>query len=87
MNPALESLRDDTSRPETPSSASLEKDEREEFLARENELSDQLAEKELAFAANEKIVQELREELKVYTEQESTLSKVSSCLFLLMHTS
>ena len=87
MNPALEALRDDTSRPETPSSVSLEKDEREEFLARENELSDQLAEKELAFAANEKIVRELREELKVYTEQESTLSKVSSCLSLLVHAS
>lgn len=45
MNPALEALRDDTSRPETPSSIGLDKDEREEFLARENELSDQIAEK------------------------------------------
>ena len=46
LNPALESLREENpSRPETPSAISLDKDEREEFLARENELADQLAEK------------------------------------------
>lgn len=46
INPAIESLRGVLdSRPQTPTVLGLEKDEREEFLKRENELSDQLAEK------------------------------------------
>ena len=43
----------------------LEKDEREEFLRRENELQDQLAEKETQVAAAEKILTETRDELKL----------------------
>jgi len=43
--PALDSLRDLESRPQTPTVIGLEKDEREEFLRRENELTDQLADK------------------------------------------
>lgn len=42
----------------------LDKDEREEFLRRENELQDQLAEKETAVVAAEKGLQEARSELK-----------------------
>jgi kinesin family member 5 len=46
----------------------LEKDEREEFLRRENELQDQLAEKETQAADAERTLRELREELKSYKE-------------------
>ncbi|KAK5221015.1 Kinesin heavy chain [Exophiala xenobiotica] len=46
----------------------LEKDEREEFLRRENELQDQLTEKETQAANAERSLQELREELKSYKE-------------------
>lgn len=45
-NPLVDALRDDnSSRPETPTVVGLDKDEREDFLRRENELSDALAEK------------------------------------------
>ncbi|KAJ3551915.1 hypothetical protein NM688_g4433 [Phlebia brevispora] len=50
-------------------------DEREEFLKRENELSDQLAERESALAAAKKLVEELKEELAFLKEQEATVSK------------
>lgn len=40
--PAIESLRDLESRPQTPTVLGLDKDERDEFLKRENELTDQL---------------------------------------------
>lgn len=43
--PALDNLRDLESRPQTPSATSMDKDEREGFLQRENELTDQLSEK------------------------------------------
>ena len=48
VNAVLEGIRADgaDSRPSTPTVVGLDKDEREEFLKRENELSDQLAEKE-----------------------------------------
>ena len=42
----------------------LEKDEREEFLRRENELQDQIAEKESALMAAERELKEAREELQ-----------------------
>lgn len=45
-------------------SITLEKDEREEFLRRENELQDQLAEKESAIAAVEKNLEDARTELR-----------------------
>ncbi|EIN07543.1 kinesin [Punctularia strigosozonata HHB-11173 SS5] len=73
--PALESIKGELgSRPQTPTVVGLDKDEREEFLRRENELSDALAEKESALAAAEKLAGELREELKFLKEQEGTLS-------------
>ncbi|KAI6022682.1 P-loop containing nucleoside triphosphate hydrolase protein [Pisolithus marmoratus] len=76
VNPVLEGLRSEIdSRPQTPTVIGLEKDEREEFLRRENELSDQLAEKESALANAEKLVKELKEELAFLREQEVSLSK------------
>ncbi|KAL4074415.1 P-loop containing nucleoside triphosphate hydrolase protein [Scleroderma yunnanense] len=76
VNPVLEGLRSEIdSRPQTPTVIGLEKDEREEFLRRENELSDQLAEKESVLAAAEKLIKELREELTFLKEQEGSLSK------------
>ncbi|KAI9793780.1 MAG: Kinesin heavy chain [Piccolia ochrophora] len=51
-----------TDRAGTPSIV-LEKDEREEFLRRENELQDQLTEKETQVAATEKNLGEVKEEL------------------------
>lgn len=76
--PAIESLRGDLdSRPQTPTVIGLDKDEREEFLKRENELTDQLGEKESALAAQQKLVQELREELSYVKESEASSSKVS----------
>ena len=77
VNPALEGLRSEIdSRPQTPTVVGLDKDEREDFLRRENELSDQLAEREAALIAADKLVKELREELTFLKEQESSLSKV-----------
>ncbi|OTB05464.1 hypothetical protein M426DRAFT_72795 [Hypoxylon sp. CI-4A] len=71
------------SRAETPSmteragtpSLPLDKDEREEFLRRENELQDQLAEKESAVAAAEKSLQESKEELSFLKEHDSKVGK------------
>jgi kinesin family protein 5 len=46
INPIIENLRADLdSRPQTPTVVGLDKDEKDDFLKRENELSDQLAEK------------------------------------------
>jgi kinesin family protein 5 len=42
---ALGNLRDLESRPQTPTTVSMDKDEREDFLRRENELTDQLLDK------------------------------------------
>jgi kinesin family protein 5 len=82
VNPAVEGLRGDLdSRPPTPTVVGLEKDERDDFLRRENELSDVLAEKESALVAADKLVKELREELTFLKEQEASVSKVGS-LFL-----
>ncbi|KAI0928539.1 hypothetical protein AcV7_008994 [Taiwanofungus camphoratus] len=81
VNPALEGLRSDLdSRPQTPTVIGLDKDEREEFLKRENELSDQLAEKESALNAAHKLVGELKEELTFLKEQEASLSKENKAM-------
>ena len=77
VNPVLEGLKDLDSRPQTPTVIGLDKDEREEFLKRENELSDQLAEREGALVAAEKLVKELKEELAFLKEQEAASSKVN----------
>lgn len=76
VNPAVEGLRSDLeSRPQTPTVIGLDKDEREEFLRRENELSDSLAERESALVAAQKLVQELKEELAFLKEQEASATK------------
>ncbi|PPQ66079.1 hypothetical protein CVT26_010821 [Gymnopilus dilepis] len=76
VNPSVEGLRADLeSRPQTPTVIGLDKDEREEFLRRENELSDALAEKESSLAAAQKLVSELKEELAFLKEQEAAVSK------------
>jgi len=48
----------------------LDKDEREEFLKRENELQDSIAEKETQLADQEKLLSSLREELSFLKEHE-----------------
>ncbi|KAI1373657.1 kinesin-domain-containing protein [Hypoxylon crocopeplum] len=63
-----------TERAGTPS-LPLDKDEREEFLRRENELQDQLTEKESAVAAAEKSLQESKEELSFLKDHDSKLGK------------
>jgi len=74
-NPAIEAAkREMDSRPGTPAPI-LEKDEREEFLKRENELTDQIAEKESVLAAQEKFLTEIKDELNFYKSQEDTISK------------
>ncbi|GAA6062684.1 hypothetical protein JCM10212_002507 [Sporobolomyces blumeae] len=57
----------EVSRPMTP----LEKDEREDFLRRQNDLEDQLANTESQLSTQEKIIQDLREELSSLKEQEA----------------
>jgi kinesin family protein 5 len=82
VNPTIEGLRAELdSRPQTPTVIGLDKDEREDFLRRENELSDSLAEKESALAAAEKLVKELREELAFLKEQEAAVNKVTTFPF------
>lgn len=75
QTPAVEGLRELSSRPETPTAVSMDKDEREEFLRRENELADQVAEKETALRKAEEALRESRDELSFYKEQEATLGK------------
>ncbi|KXX83425.1 Kinesin heavy chain [Madurella mycetomatis] len=53
----------------------LDKDEREEFLRRENELQDQLAEKESQAANIERQLRETKEELAVIKEHDAKLGK------------
>ncbi|KAJ8663344.1 kinesin heavy chain [Lichtheimia ornata] len=65
---------DEGSRPATPVPV-LEKDEREEFIKRENELMDQIAEKETELANREKLLESLKEEIGYYKEQEQSISK------------
>ncbi|KAG5941546.1 Kinesin heavy chain [Claviceps monticola] len=61
-------------RASTPS-LQLEKDEREEFLRRENELQDQLAERESLATAAEKTLRETKEEMTYLKEHDSKLGK------------
>jgi kinesin family protein 5 len=75
FTPAIEGLREMNSRPETPTAVSMDKDEREEFLRRENELSDQVAERETALKKAEEALREARDELHFYKDQEANLGK------------
>jgi kinesin family member 5 len=71
--PSRPDSRLDLDRAGTP--APLEKDEKEEFLRRENELQDQLAEKETQAANAEKNLAEAREELKTLREHDTKTTK------------
>lgn len=53
----------------------LDKDEREEFLRRENELQDQIAEKESQIAAVEKTLRDTKEELAYLKEHDGKTNK------------
>lgn len=75
FTPAVEGLREMNLRPETPIAVSMDKDEREEFLRRENELSDQVAERETALKKAEEALREARDELHFYKDQEANLGK------------
>lgn len=78
----LQEARSETPRPDsrvgdrssTPSLV-LEKDEREEFLRRENELQDQIAEKESHIANVERGLREAREELRAMKENSARSGK------------
>jgi kinesin family protein 5 len=63
-----------TERSSTPS-IPIDKDERDEFLRRENELQDQLAEKETQIATAEKNLKETKEELSYLKEHGGKLSR------------
>lgn len=56
-------------------SLTLEKDEREEFLRRENELQDQLAERETQATAAEKRLRETKEEMAYIKEHDSKVGR------------
>lgn len=53
----------------------MDKDEREEFLRRENELQDQIAEKESQIAAAEKVLRETKEELAYMKERDTKTNR------------
>jgi len=72
--PSRPDSRMDLERAATPSIA-LEKDEKEEFLRRENELQDQLAEKESQFVKMEQSLKEAKEELQVLKEHDTRTNK------------
>jgi kinesin family member 5 len=64
----------DIERSTTPS-IPMDKDEKEEFLKRENELQDQLAEKESALSAADQALQAARNELKELRESHVNISR------------
>ncbi|KAF7894322.1 hypothetical protein EAF00_007836 [Botryotinia globosa] len=53
----------------------IDKDEREEFLRRENELQDQITEKETQIAAAEKTLRDTKEELTYLKERDTKVNK------------
>ncbi|EPS38476.1 hypothetical protein H072_7777 [Dactylellina haptotyla CBS 200.50] len=74
VSPGRPDSRADLMRSATPT-VMLDKDEKEEFLKRENELQDQLAEKESQAAAAEKMLAALKEELAIYREKDKVQNK------------
>ncbi|KDN45937.1 putative kinesin-1 motor protein [Tilletiaria anomala UBC 951] len=74
QSPAVEVLTKElSSRPETPTALSIDKDEREEFLRRENELADQISEKENALKEAERGLRETTAELTLLRESQGLL--------------
>lgn len=91
--PATPSRLQEVGRSETPSrsesragdrastpSIVLDKDEREEFLRRENELQDQVAEKESQLSTAERNLKEAKEELQFLKENSSRTGKINEKL-------
>ena len=91
--PATPSRLQEVGRSETPSrsesragdrastpSIVLEKDEREEFLRRENELQDQVAEKESQLSAAERSLKETKEELQFLRDNSSRTGRTNERL-------
>ncbi|KAF3209724.1 Kinesin heavy chain [Orbilia oligospora] len=74
VSPGRPDSRADLMRSATPT-VMLDKDEKEEFLKRENELQDQIAEKESQAAAAEKLLAALKEELAIYKEKDKVQGK------------
>jgi len=72
--PSWPDSRTELERSSTPSYV-LEKDEKEEFLRRENELQDQIAEKETQVADAEKSLKEAREELQYFKDRDARTVK------------
>jgi len=71
--PSIPDSRMEIERSGTPSA--MDKDEKEEFLRRENELQDQLSEKESALAAAEKGLKDAKEELQLLKDHDSRASR------------
>lgn len=72
--PSRPGSRLDMSRAMTPTSA-IDRDEREEFLERENELQDQIAEKESAISTAEKALREAQAEVKELRDRSSQVTQ------------
>jgi kinesin family protein 5 len=71
--PSRPDSRAETARAPTP--VTIDKDERDEFLRRENELQDQISDKESQLAAAEKALREAREELTFLREHDTKTVK------------
>ena len=71
--PSRPDSRAETTRAPTP--VAIDKDERDEFLRRENELQDQLSDRESQLAAAEKALREAREELAFLREHDTKTVK------------
>ncbi|OCK82299.1 kinesin-domain-containing protein [Lepidopterella palustris CBS 459.81] len=72
--PSRPDSRMELERSSTPSIV-LEKDEKDEFLRRENELQDQMAEKETQLSKAEEQLKSAKEELQYYKERENKTNK------------
>ncbi|KAI9481665.1 MAG: kinesin heavy chain [Benjaminiella poitrasii] len=78
-SPSSMLLQEELSRPTTPAIV-LEKDERDEFLRRENELMDQITDKETELMNREKLIESLREEMGYYKEQEQSVTQENQAI-------
>ncbi|PWN99042.1 putative kinesin-1 motor protein [Tilletiopsis washingtonensis] len=81
QTPAIEALlREGSSRPDTPTSSTLDKDERDEFLRRENELQDTIAKLENELEDVKAAERIARDELSSAREQEQSGKEMSQRL-------
>ncbi|KAJ3092491.1 hypothetical protein HK102_006685 [Quaeritorhiza haematococci] len=73
--PKSQALEDIAARAATPAPVAMTDDEREEFLKRENELSDQLAEKDESLKQQKAILEGAQEELAFLKNREADIAK------------